>query len=77
MVTKKIKLATIPDVKTFVNYSTKFGGDIDLIAGHYIVDAKSIMGILSLDLSHPIIMQIQTDDCEEFLANISPFIIND
>lgn len=77
MITKKIKLSSITDVKTFVTYTTKFGADIDLIAGRYIVDAKSIMGILSLDLSHSITMQIETDDCEEFLANIAPFIVKE
>jgi phosphotransferase system HPr-like phosphotransfer protein len=77
MVTKKIRLSTMTDIKTFVNYCTKFGADIDLIAGRYIVDAKSIMGIISLDLSHPIVMQIQTDDCDEFLADVDSFIVNE
>lgn len=77
MVTKKIKLTTVADVKTFVNYSAKLSADIDLIAGHYIVDAKSVMGILSLDLSHPIVLRIQCDDCEKFLADIAPFIVSD
>ena len=62
MISKKIMLATINDVKTFVNEVSKYDFDVDLVSGRYAVDAKSIMGIFSLDLSKVIEMQIHGDD---------------
>ena len=47
---------------------------MDLRAGRHVVDAKSILGIFSLDLSKPIALEIYGDDCEELLKEISPFI---
>lgn len=74
MKTVNILLGTINDVKVFVNEVSKYDFDVDLISGRYAVDAKSIMGIFSLDLSKPIRMEIHSDDCEKFLAEIKPFI---
>ena len=51
MKTVKILLNTIDKVKTFVNEITKFDYDFDLVSGRYVIDAKSILGIFSLDLS--------------------------
>ena len=50
----KIRLATIADVRDFVNIVAAYDGEIDLISGRYVVDGKSIMGIFSLDLLSPI-----------------------
>ena len=47
----KIKLESIADVKEFVSIVMLYNFDIDLVSGRYAVDAKSIMGIFSLDLS--------------------------
>lgn len=69
-----ILLNTINDVKTFVNTVCKYDFDVDLISGRYAIDAKSIMGIFSLDLSKPLKMQIHSDDCEAFLAEVKPFL---
>ena len=49
-----VNLQAINDVKEFVNIVMKYDFDIDLVSGRYAVDAKSIMGIFSLDLSKPI-----------------------
>lgn len=70
-----IRLDTINDVKSFVNTVSKYDFDVDLISGRYAVDAKSIMGIFSLDLSKPIKMEIYADNCPEFLSEVQPFII--
>lgn len=70
-----ISLATINDVKNFVNTVAKYDFDVDLVSGRYAVDAKSIMGIFSLDLSKPIEMQIHTDDGAAFLDEIKAFIV--
>ena len=61
MKTVRISLNSIDKVKAFVNEITKFDNDFDLVSGRYVIDAKSIMGIFSLDLSKPIDLNIHTD----------------
>lgn len=70
-----IKLTSIKDVQDFVNAVGKFSGDVDLQSGRYIVDAKSIMGIFSLDLLSPIEMTIHSDGAEELIAAVDAFIV--
>lgn len=74
MTTKKIRLNTINDVKDFVNAVTLCDYEVDLVSGRYAIDAKSIMGIFSLDLSQPVDMVIHTDECGGFLEKINRFI---
>ena len=62
MKTVKISLNSIDKVKSFVNDVTKFDADFDLVSGRYVIDAKSIMGIFSLDLSKPIDLNIHAED---------------
>ena len=62
MKTVKISLNSIDKVKAFVNDITKFDYDFDLVSGRYVIDAKSIMGIFSLDLSKPIDLNIHEED---------------
>ena len=61
MKTCKISLNSIDKVKAFVNEISKFDCDVDLVSGRYVIDAKSIMGIFSLDLSKPIDLNIHAD----------------
>ena len=75
MKTVKISLNSIDKVKSFVNDITKFDYDFDLVSGRYVIDAKSIMGIFSLDLSSSIDVQIYEDNCGEYLDAIAPFIV--
>ena len=75
MKTAKISLNSIDKVKAFVNEISKFDCDFDLVSGRYVIDAKSIMGIFSLDLSKEITMEVHSDDCADFLAEIKPFIV--
>lgn len=70
-----IRLSTIEDVRNFVNEVTRCEFDVDLASGRYIVDAKSIMGIFSLDLLNPIRMTVHSDECEEFLARVEKYIV--
>ena len=72
---EQIMLKTINDAKAFVNSVAKYDFDVDLLSGRYAVDAKSIMGIFSLDLSKAITMEIHSDDCQNFLNEIKPFIV--
>ncbi len=74
MKTVVVNLDSINDVKNFVNAVNKYEFDVDLVSGRYIVDAKSIMGIFSLDLSKPITVNIQSDDAEDFLNDIKEYI---
>lgn len=74
MKTVDILLSTINDVKVFVNVVSKYDFDVDLISGRYAVDAKSIMGIFSLDLAKPIKVEIHSDSCDAFMNEIKPFI---
>ncbi len=64
MKTVEISLNSIEKVKTFVNLINRFDYDFDLVSGRYIIDAKSIMGIFSLDLSKPISLNIHADDSD-------------
>jgi len=72
----KVMLNTIEDVKEFVTITNKYGFDCDLVSGRYAVDAKSIMGIFSLDLSKPLGMVIRGDGAaeEKLLEDIKKFI---
>ena len=76
MKTVKISLNSIDKVKSFVNDLTKFDTDFDLISGRDVIDAKSIMGIFSLDLSRPIDLNIHAEgDAEEILTVLAPYIV--
>ncbi len=75
MITTNIKLATIADVRDFVNAVTAFDGDIDLSSGRYVVDGKSIMGIFSLDLLSPIKLTVYSDNAEALMSKIEKFIV--
>lgn len=70
----KIALNSINDVKNFVAILTGCPYEADLVSGRYVIDAKSIMGIFSLDLSKPIQMNIHAEDCQDLLDRIKPFI---
>ena len=70
MNTFNIMLKSINDVKDFVNIVNKYDFDVDLSSGRYIVDAKSIMGIFSLDLSKPIKVEIHSDNPGNFINEI-------
>jgi len=68
-----IKLSLAENVKEFVNIVASYPFDIDLRAGRHVVDAKSILGIFSLDLSKPITMEIYSDNCDELIEKVKPF----
>lgn len=76
MKTVKISLNSIDKVKSFVNDLTKFDTDFDLVSGRYVIDAKSIMGIFSLDLSKPIDLKIHVEDNkDEVMEVIKPYLV--
>lgn len=76
MKTVKISLNSIDKVKAFVNKVTKYDAEFDLVSGRYVIDAKSIMGIFSLDLSKPIDLNIHSENnIDEILAKLDEFIV--
>ena len=77
MKTVHISLTSIDKVKAFVNEITKFDNDFDLVSGRYVIDAKSIMGIFSLDLSKPIELNIHSEsNVDEILEALTPYIVD-
>lgn len=77
MKTYKILLDSIDKVKDFVNLINRFKSEIDLASGRYVVDAKSIMGIFSLELSKPLLLTVYGEDELEDIENaLKPFILD-
>ena len=78
MKTVRISLNSIDKVKSFVNDLVRFTDvDFDLVSGRYVIDAKSIMGIFSLDLSKPIDLNIHADESrlDEIVNTLKPYIL--
>ena len=69
-----IRLSLVENVNNFVNIVTRYPYEMDLRAGRHVVDAKSILGIFSLDLSKPITLEIYSDNCSALLEDIKPFL---
>ena len=78
MKTVKISLNSIDKVKSFVNEITKFDYDFDLVSGRYVIDAKSIMGIFSLDLSKSIDLNTHATDSalDDILTVLKPYLVD-
>ena len=72
-----IRLSLVENVNKFVNIVARYPFEMDLRAGRHVVDAKSILGIFSLDLSHPIALEIYSDDSQDLLEEIAPFIVEE
>ena len=76
MKTVQISLNSIDKVKSFVNAITQYEYDFDLISGRYDIDAKSITGIISLDLSKPIDLAIHAENnMDEIMETLKPYLI--
>ena len=72
-----IRLKTLEDVRNFVNIVTRYDIHIALSSGRYIVDAKSIMGIFSLDLLSPIKLSAHTDDASKLFEELKDYIVKE
>lgn len=77
MQTVEISLNTMEKAKSFNNEIAKFDYDFDLISGRYVIDAKSIMGIFSLDLSKPIELAIHAgeEELDGVMAALEPYLV--
>lgn len=68
---------TLEDVKKFVNLAMLKDYELDMISGKYVVNAKSIMGIFSLDLTKPITLEAHTEDDTSLESELEPFIFKE
>ena len=71
-----IRLSTIEQVRNFVNIVSKYDYEIDLKSGRYVVDAKIIMGIFSLDLLNKIEVTVHAENCDELMKELAPMIVD-
>ena len=65
-----VKLEKISDIEHFVNVAKNYDFDVDFVSGKYVVNGKSVMGILSLDLTKPIEVHIHSDNAEKFVYEV-------
>ena len=78
MKTVNIRLTMMTDnVKNFGSLVNRYPYDMDLRSGRYVVDAKSILGIFSFDLSRPIRMDIYSDNCDDLLAALDSYLVKE
>lgn len=75
MVQKTIKLSQIQDVYDFVALVTAFDGDADIVCGRYRVNAKSVMGIFSLDLTKPLNLEILRGNADKLVSALAPYLV--
>lgn len=76
----KISLCTIDRVKDFCRITASIEPDLDIVVGRYIIDAKSIMGIFSIDLSRELTLKIKSDnidECKEIKEKLKEFIVEE
>ena len=69
-----ISLTQVHQVQQFVNLVNKYPFDVDIVSGRYTVNAKSLLGIYSLDLNTPLKVLIYSDDCEELKTELKEFM---
>ena len=72
-----IRLSVNRDLNQFVSIVNRFPYEMNLWCGRHVRDAKSVLGILSLDLNRPLTLMIHHDNCEQLLEELSPFIEQD
>ena len=72
----KIKLTYAEGVKEFVNIVNRYPYDIDLRSGRFLVDAKSLLGIFSLDLSKPIVLEVHEDGCQDLIDDLKNYLVD-
>lgn len=74
--TLKISINTISEISKFVETAKTINTELDLKSGRYIVDATSILGILSLDLENPITLVYPVQVYEEVESKFKPWVVN-
>ena len=74
METVTISLTQVTQVQQFVNVVSKVPYDVDMVSGRYTINAKSLLGIYSLDLNRPLQVVMYSDDCEELKKELKEFM---
>lgn len=74
MIERYVRLEKINDVKDFVEVVSRYDYKVEVISDTYVLSAKSIMGIFSLDLTEPLKVRIHDDNCDDLLADIADYI---
>ncbi len=71
-----VSLNSIDKVKSFVKDISEYDYEFDLVSGRYVIDAKSMLGIFSLDLSKPIELTVHADDVEadEVISSLTSYL---
>ena len=69
-----IRLNQINHLNQFVSIVNRFPYEMNLRSGRHVLDAKSVLGILSLNLKQPLLLEIHHDNCEKLLEELNPFI---
>lgn len=78
MLATTISLSNLQDIKSFIEVATKYHHiPMKLLSDNYNVDAHSIIGIISLDISKPITLKIDADYSEELFNDLAPFAVNE
>ena len=77
MISRKVFLDNVEQVKAFVDLITPYPYEIDLISGRFLVDAKSILGIFSLDISKPVRLDIHAEECDVLLEQLKPYLVEE
>lgn len=75
MVEKKIHVNNLDEARLLVNNTMMCDFDIDLVSDRYVVDAKSIMGVFSLDLNHPIVLRAECGEDDPFFKKIASLLV--
>ena len=71
----KVSLIMAENVKNFVNILSRYPYEADLKSGRFVIDAKSLLGIFSLDLSKPVILEIHSDKCDDLISDLAPYVV--
>ena len=75
MYTAKVKFGNVVDAQKFVGICNDMNFKVELLSGAYVIDAKSIMGIFSLDFSQPVELRANCPDGSDFPAKIAPYLV--
>lgn len=71
----RIKLDLAERVREFISVVNHYPYEMELRVGRCVVNAKSILGVFSMDLSKPLTLQVFANDCNDLLADITPFLV--
>lgn len=77
MRTEQVLLKSMDEIQEFNRIVGQYEYEVDMVSGRYVIDAKSLMGILSLDLSKPVTIQLQGNPDAAFLEKIEKFIVHE